>query len=90
MAGPLSVCTKEKQHAVIRFVSAEGVPGAEIHQRPSEQYGNSALPQRSVYEWIAMFKNGRTSVTNDERSGRPSTSATEENTERVRAMILDN
>jgi hypothetical protein len=35
-----------------------------------------------------MFKNGRPSVT-DERSGRPSTSTTEENIERVHAMILD-
>jgi hypothetical protein len=43
-----------------------------------------------VYERIAMFKNGRTSVTDDERSGRPSTSTAEENTERVHAMILDN
>jgi hypothetical protein len=43
-----------------------------------------------VYEWIAMFKNGHTSVTNDERSGRPSTSATEDSTEQVHAMILDN
>jgi hypothetical protein len=60
---------------------AEGVPGAEIHQRLSAQYGNSALLQHSVYEWIAMFKNGRTNVTDDEQSGRPSTSTTEENTE---------
>jgi hypothetical protein len=43
-----------------------------------------------VYEWIAMFKKGHTSVTDNERSGRLSTSTTEENTERIRAMILDN
>jgi hypothetical protein len=43
-----------------------------------------------VYEWTAMPKNGGTSVTDDERSGRLSTSTIEENTERVRAMILDN
>jgi hypothetical protein len=43
-----------------------------------------------VHEWIAMFKNGCTSVTDDERSGRPSTSTTEEITERVCVMILDN
>jgi hypothetical protein len=68
MAGPLSVSTKEEQRAVIRFLWAEGVPGAEIHRRLAAQYGNSALPQRSVHEWIAMFKNGCTSVTDDERS----------------------
>jgi hypothetical protein len=89
MADPLSVRTKE-QSALIRFMWAEGVPGAEIHPRLSAQYGNSALSQRSMNEWIAMFKNGRTSVTDDERSGCPSTSTTEENTERVRTMILDN
>jgi hypothetical protein len=37
-----------------------------------------------------MFKNGRTSVTDDERSERPSMSTTEENTERTCAMILGN
>jgi hypothetical protein len=52
--------------------------------------GTVALPHHSVYEWITMFKNGHTSVTDDERSGHPSTSTTEENTERVCAMILDN
>jgi histone-lysine N-methyltransferase SETMAR len=90
MAGPLSVCTKEEQHAVIQFLWAEGVPGAEIHRRLSAQYGNSALLQSSVYEGTAMFKNGRTGVTDDERSRRPSTSTREENTEQVHAMILDN
>ena len=72
------------------FLGAEGVPGAEIHHRLSAQYGSSALPQQSVYDGITMFKNGRTNGTDDERSGCPSTSTTEENIERVRAMILDN
>jgi hypothetical protein len=48
----------------------------------------SALPLRSAHNWIPIFKNGRTSVT-DERSGRPSTSTTEENIEQDLAMVLD-
>jgi hypothetical protein len=48
MTSPLSICTKEKQHAVIQFLWAEGVPGEEIYRRFSAQYGNSALPQCSV------------------------------------------
>jgi hypothetical protein len=51
MATPLAVCTKEEQRAVIRFLWSEGVSGVEIHRRPSKQYGNSALPRRSVYEY---------------------------------------
>ena len=54
MATPLAVCTKEEQRAVIRFLWLEGMPGAEIHWRLSTQYGDSALPRRSVYEWIEL------------------------------------
>ena len=35
-----------------------------------------------------MFKNGRTSVMDAERSGRPSTSTTDETLEEARAIIL--
>ena len=79
MSACLSVCTKEEQRSVIRFLWAEGVKGAEIHTHLCTQYGDNALPRRSVvYEWIEMFKNGRTSVMDAEHSGRPSTSTTDE------------
>ena len=84
------MCTKEEQRGVIRFLWSEGVPGAEIHRRLSAQYGGSALPRRSVYEWIKKFQQGRTSLKDEERSGRPSTSITDSNVEDVRAMILKN
>ena len=64
MLAGLSVCTREEQRSVIRFLWAEGVKGAEIHARLCTQYGNNALPRRSVYEWIEMFENGRTSSKN--------------------------
>jgi len=41
-----------------------------------------------VYEWIEMFKNGRTSVMDAERSGQHSTSTTDEKLEEARAIIL--
>jgi hypothetical protein len=56
--------------------------------RLSAQYGNSVLPKRSVYEWIEKLKNGRTIVTHEEGSGRPSTATTDDNIERVRDMVL--
>ena len=89
MAVPLSVCTKEEQCGVIRFLWSEGVPGAEIHRRLSVQYGDSALPRRSVYEWIEKFQ-GQTSLKDEERAGRPSTSITDSNVEVACAMILEN
>jgi len=89
MAAPLSVCTKE-QCGVIHFLWSEGVPGAEIHRRLSAQCGDSAIPRRSVYEWIEKFQHGRTSLKEEERAGRPSTSITDSNGEDARAMILEN
>jgi hypothetical protein len=38
--------------------------------------------------WYKRFKDGRTSVDDDERSGRPSTSTTPENNEKVREAIV--
>jgi len=90
MAAPLSVCTKEEQCGVICFLWSEGVTGAEIHQRLSAQYGDSALPRLSVYEWIERFQHGRTSVKDEERAGCPSTSITDSNVEDACAMILEN
>ena len=84
----LAVCTKEEQISVIRFLWTEGVKGAEIHAHLCTQYGDNALPRRSVYEWIEMFKSGRTSVMDAERSGRPSTSTADEKLEEARAIIL--
>ena len=88
MSARLSVCTKEEQRRVIRFLWAEGVKGAEIRARLCTQYVDNAFPRRSVYEWIEMFKNGRTSVMGAERSGRPSTSSTDEKLEEARTIIL--
>ena len=67
---------------------AERVKGAKIHARVCTQYGNNALPRRSVYAWTKIFENGRTSVMDAEHSGRPSTSTTDEKLEEVRGIIL--
>ena len=83
-------CTKEEQRSVIRFLWAEGVPGAQIHLRMYAQYGDKVLPRRIVYEWIEMFENGRTSVTDAERSGRPATATTTRNEERTLELIREN
>jgi hypothetical protein len=64
--GPLFICTKEEQRAVILYLWAEDLLGAEMHRRMSVQYGNSVVSQRMVYEWIERFKNGRTSIKHEE------------------------
>jgi hypothetical protein len=45
MVSPLTTFNKEKQHAVIRLLWAEGVRGMEIHCGLSAENGGSVLPQ---------------------------------------------
>ena len=54
------------------------------------QYGDKILSRRIVYEWNEMFKNGRTSVSDAERSGRPATATTTRNEERTLELIREN
>jgi len=42
-------------------------------------YVDNAMKKTAVYKWLKRFSEGRESVTDDDRSGRPATSATEEN-----------
>ena len=74
MDAPLQDYTIEEQRGVVRFLWAEGAKPVEIHRRMLAQYGQSTMSQRKVYEWVEMFKWGRTRVTDEGRSGRPSTS----------------
>jgi len=74
MDAPLQDCTIEEQCGVVRFLWAEGVKRVEIHSRMLAQYGQSTISQRKVYEWVERFKSDRTRVTDEGRSGRPSTS----------------
>jgi len=43
-----------------------------------------------VYKWVERFAEGRESVTDEERSGRPATSRTEENIANVRQIVHEN
>jgi len=51
---------------------------AETHRMLQEAFGDNAMSQNK-FVWYKRFKDGRKSVDNDERSGRPSTSTTPEN-----------
>lgn len=45
------------------------------------------MSRSRVFEWHKRFKEGREEVEDDPRSGRPSTSRTDDNVERVRQMV---
>jgi hypothetical protein len=51
-----------------------------------QTYGDEAMSRTQCFEWHRRFKGGRMSLEDDERSGRPSTSITPENVERIREL----
>jgi len=77
MTASLSTCTVEEQRSVIRFLWSEGVKPSEIYRRMKVQYGDSCLSQGKVYEWVERFQNGRQNVSDEHRSGRPFSVASE-------------
>ena len=53
-------------------------------------YGDNAMKKTAVHKWVKRFSEGRESVNEEERSGRPATRKTEENIAKVRQIILEN
>ena len=48
------------------------------------------MKKTAVYKWVKRFSEGRESVTDEERSGRPATSRTEENIATIRQIVREN
>ena len=55
----------------------------------TKTYGESAISKKRVYEWYKRFQDGREDVEDDERAGRPRTSTTDENAEKVKEMVIN-
>ena len=53
-------------------------------------YGDNAMKKTAVYKWVERFSEGRESVTDEERPGRPATSRTEENIAKVHQIVCEN
>jgi hypothetical protein len=69
---------------------AEGVKPVEIIRRMQAQCGDNCLSCSKIYECTDHFKKGRTSSCDEERSGRPSTSRTENNIQAVEGIVREN
>jgi hypothetical protein len=73
--------------AVIKFLTKESETPTHIHQRMIIVYGDGCPSFASVKRWAAEFKQGRESLEDDPRYGRPLTATTEENNHAVLELI---
>jgi len=79
-----------EQRTNIKFLVKLGKSGNEIRQMLVQVYGDNAMKKAAVYKWVKHFSEGRESVTDEERSGRPATSRTEENIAKIRQFVREN
>ncbi|EGI70558.1 FLJ37770-like protein [Acromyrmex echinatior] len=79
-----------QQRVCIKFYVKNGFNGAKILEMLGNCFGSDVLKKTTVYEWHKRFRSGRESVEENERSGRPSTSKTDENINKVREMLANN
>ncbi|GBN28421.1 hypothetical protein AVEN_191013-1 [Araneus ventricosus] len=66
-----------------------GKTETETHEMLVKLYGVEAASKKCVFEWFKRFSDGTEDVEDEPRSGRPPTSTTPDNIERVRWMLAD-
>ena len=63
----------KEQRFAVKFCVKLGKSTTETFAMLNTAYGDVAMKRATCFRWHKRFKNGRLSVEDDERSGRPST-----------------
>jgi len=79
-----------EQRVNIKFLVKLGKGGNNIREMLAQVYRDNALKKTAVYKWVKGFSEGRESVTDEERSGQPATSRTEENITKIYQIAREN
>ncbi|KAG5329908.1 SETMR methyltransferase, partial [Acromyrmex charruanus] len=79
-----------EQRSAIKFCVRNGISAAETLRMCQKAYGDGALSQARVFAWHRMFKEGRESVQDEPRAGRPSTSTDVIHVQKIRDLVLAN
>jgi hypothetical protein len=74
----------------IKFLVKLGKHGSKIREMLVQLYRDNAIKKTAVYKWVTHFSQGRESATDEERSGWPTTSRTEENIAKVHQIVREN
>ena len=57
------------------------------HGKLQQTFGDDAMSTAQAFRWHRMFSEGRTIIEDEQRSGRPSTTRTSDNTARVQELV---
>ncbi|CAN8003290.1 unnamed protein product [Ixodes hexagonus] len=76
-----------EQRYAIKFCVKLRKNGTETLKMLRKAYGDDAMKQSQTFMWHKRFRGGRESVNDDDRSGRPSTSQTDDSVQKVRQVL---
>ena len=76
-----------EQRVYCKIRAQLGFPPTEIHADLQKVYGNGALKYATVCKWVRRFNDGRKSIENDPRMGRPVSVLTEMKVATVKTLI---
>jgi len=76
-----------EQCACIKFCFKIGKNASETFELIKLAFGDVSLSRCVIFDWFKRFKEGRISIEDDHRSGRPSTSKTNQSIALVREKI---
>ena len=76
-----------EQRVCLKFCVANGISCSDSQAMPQKCYGEAMLSKTWIYEFYKAFKDGRESVEDKSRSGRPST---KNKVNQVKKIILHN
>jgi len=69
------------------FVGKKKMEAKDIHKEILPMYGEHCLSCQTVHNWVQKFSEGRTSIEDEHRAGRPVEIATLEMLQRVEDII---
>ena len=81
---------KMDQRICIKFCVKNVIKCSKTLEMLKVAYGECTVSQESVYKWHKLFTKGREEVNDEARPGWPSTSITNENTETVKKIVMEN
>jgi len=76
-----------EQRINIKFCVKLGKTATDNLKMLRDVYGDSSMPRTRVFEWYRRFVEGREDVEDDPKSGKPCTSTTDTNIEKVRQLV---
>ena len=78
---------RKEQPVCIKFCADLGQSATETLTTIQQDFGDKSLSRTQVFQWHTRFKTGRTSVDDDEHTGRPISCTTPEIVARIQRRV---